>query len=129
MKLDLFSINIQRGRDNGVATYNEARKAFGLSPVSSFASILEPNSSDFAQKLTSLYTSPDNLDLWLGILIENHVNGGIVGELGVEIIGQTFRNLRDGDRFWFEEMYPQKVIEEIKRTTLSDIRRRNTNAK
>ena len=61
--------------------------------------------------------------------MEDHVEGGILGELGVEIIGQTFRNLRDGDRFWFEATYPEKVIEEIKNTTFSDIIRRNSNAK
>ena len=37
----------------------------------------------------------------MGIIAERSVNNGILGELGSAIVGQTFRNLRDGDRFWF----------------------------
>lgn len=64
----------------------------------------------------------------MGIIAERSVQNGILGELGSAIVGQTFRNLRDGDRFWFEHAYPQSVIDEIKGTKLADIVRRNTNA-
>ena len=64
----------------------------------------------------------------MGIIAERSIQNGILGELGSAIVGQTFRNLRDGDRFWFEHAYPQSVIDEIKGTKLADIVRRNTNA-
>lgn len=62
-------------------------------------------------------------------MAERSVSGGILGDLGCEIVGQTFRNLRDGDNFWFEHIFPKGMIDEILSTTLSDIIRRNTNAK
>ena len=57
------------------------------------------------------------------------MEGGVLGELGAEIVGQTFRNIRDGDRLWYENAYPPSVVAEIKRTTLSDIIMRNTKVK
>lgn len=36
VKLDLFSLNIQRGRDHGLPTYNQVRAAFGLSKINTF---------------------------------------------------------------------------------------------
>ena len=44
IKLDLCAINIQRGRDHGLPSYNEARLAFGLSRVSRFEDILPAGS-------------------------------------------------------------------------------------
>src|SRR5205085_6102382 len=37
--LDLASLNIQRGRDHGLADYNTTRAAYGLPRVTSFAQI------------------------------------------------------------------------------------------
>ena len=36
---DLASLNIQRGRDHGLADYNQARTDLGLDPVTSFSEI------------------------------------------------------------------------------------------
>jgi hypothetical protein len=77
--LDLASLNIQRGRDHGLADYNAVRKAYGLTTVTSFSQI----SSDpqVQQTLQSLYGTVDNIDLWVGILSEDHVPGASVGQL------------------------------------------------
>jgi hypothetical protein len=37
-----------------------------------------------------------------------------------------FKNLRDSDRFWYENVYPPGVIKAIKSTTFGDIIKRNT---
>jgi hypothetical protein len=62
--LDLASLNIQRGRDHGLADYNSTRAAYGLKKVTSFDQI----TSDpvLAGKLKDLYGSVDNVDLWVG---------------------------------------------------------------
>lgn len=51
VKLDLFSLNIQRGRDHGLPTYNDARSAFGLSRVKTFKQLLPLNEANVAKKL------------------------------------------------------------------------------
>lgn len=49
----------------------------------------------------------DDVELFIGIISEEPVRNGVLGELGCQIVGQAFRNLRDGDRFWYEGSYPQ----------------------
>ena len=63
--------------------------------------------------------------MWVGIIAEDNVEDGIMGDLGGRIVGEQFQRLRDGDRFWYENAYPQPIINEIKRTTLEDIFSRN----
>lgn len=128
VKLDLFSLNIQRSRDHGLPTYNEARSAFGLPKIRTFEQILPADELFMAARLKSIYGTPDNLELFVGIICEKPVRNGILGELGAQIVGQTFRNLRDGDRFWYENNYPRDVINEIESTSLGDIVKRNTDA-
>ena len=122
---DLASLNIQRGRDHGLPSYNEARVGLGLSAVTSFADI---TSDLFAQeRLASIYDTVDDIDLWVGGLAENHFNGGIVGELFHTIIADQFSRTRDGDRFFYlNDDCLLSLVPDIGSTTLSDIIRRNS---
>jgi peroxidase len=52
-----------------------------------------------------------------------------LGELGIRLNAIQFKVLRDGDRFWYENVYPSTVIKEIKSTTFGDVMRRNTGAR
>jgi hypothetical protein len=101
---DLASLNIQRGRDHGLPGYDEVRANFGLRRVSSFAQI--SSSPEVQAKLASVYTSPDDVDLWVGGLAENHVPGAMVGETFFVILRDQFERLRAGDRFWYESYLP-----------------------
>lgn len=41
IKLDLFSLNLQRARDHGLGSYNTVRQAFGLPRVQTFEQIVK----------------------------------------------------------------------------------------
>lgn len=121
---DLASLNIQRGRDHGLADYNSVRAAYGLARVTSFAEI--SSDPELQQTLEALYGSVDNIDLWVGTLAEDHLPGSSVGELTQTIIVDQFERLRDGDRMWFENIFSGRQLRQLENTTLADVIRRNT---
>ncbi len=124
MALDLAALNIQRGRDHGLADYNATRVAYGLAPVDSFDDI----TSDVEQQkaLEAVYGDVDNIDLWIGGLAEDHLRGSSVGELVQTIVADQFERLRDGDRFWYENIFSGRDLTLLRNTRLSDILQRNT---
>ncbi len=121
---DLASLNIQRGRDHGLPGYNDARWAMGLSPKASFAEV--STDPDTQARLASVYVDVDDIDLWVGVLAEDPVNGGHVGELAFHVIKRQFEALRDGDRYWYRIRLSPAEIADVENTTLADIIRRNT---
>ena len=84
MGLDLVALNIQRGRDHGLPDYNTVREGVGLPKRASFADITPDKS--LQEKLKKVYSSVDDIDLWIGGLAEEHVEGGCVGETFARII-------------------------------------------
>lgn len=124
---DLASLNMQRGRDHGLPSYNQARIDVGLAPALSFADV----TSDPAlqQQLASVYASVEDIDAWIGGLSEDHVSGALVGELIFTVLKSQFEALRDGDRFWYQNVFSGAELQEIEDTTLADIIRRNTKIK
>ena len=121
---DLASLNIQRGRDHGLADYNSTRLAYGLPRVTSFAEIT--SNPDLQAKLFLLYGNVDSIDLWVGGLAEDHVSGASVGPTFRKIIADQFRRIRDADRFWYERIFFGQQLQALQQTRLSDIIRRNT---
>lgn len=122
--LDLASLNIQRGRDHGLADYNTTRAAYGLPRVRSFADIT--SNVQLQQQLKSLYGTVDKIDLWVGGLAEDHVRGGSLGPTFTRIVADQFMRLRDGDRFFFERQFSGRDLANLEHTTLADVIRRNT---
>jgi hypothetical protein len=122
--LDLAALNIQRGRDHGLADYNATRVAYGLKPVRSFADITAD--VELQNALKSAYGNVDNIDLWVGGLAEDHVANGSVGPLFQRIIQDQFTRLRDGDRFWYEREFRGQELRQLQNTTLANILQANT---
>lgn len=122
--LDLASLNIQRGRDHGLADYNAIRAGYGLPAVTSFDQIT--SDTELQGKLQELYGSVDNIDPWVGMLAEDHVAGASVGPTLRAVISDQFERIRDGDRFWYRNVYSGQMLKDLEHTTLTDIIRRNT---
>ena len=68
------------------------------------------------------------MELWIGVLAEDHVVGAMVGETGQAILADQFIRLRNGDRFWYQNdpFFTAALTAEVETTKLSDIIQRNT---
>ena len=121
---DLASLNIQRGRDHGLPSYNETRRRLGLSARAGFAEV--SSDPDVQARLSAVYKSVEEVDLWVGGLAEDHVRGALVGETIRAIVKDQFERLRDGDRFWHESYLPANLLGQVRSQNLAKIIRRNT---
>lgn len=121
---DLAALNIQRGRDHGLPSYNAVRDAMGLQSRASFAEV--SSDPDVQARLASVYAEVDDIDLWVGVLAEDVFNGGHVGELAFHVIRRQFEGLRNGDRYWYQAILSPTELAEVESTTLADVIRRNT---
>jgi peroxidase len=122
--LDLAALSIQRGRDHGLPTYNNMRVILGLPAIRSYAEITSDVS--LRNNLIATYSNINEIDLWIGMLAEDHVGGALVGPTLRAGLIRQFLALRDGDRFWYESVFSGDLLAEINSTKLSDVIKRNT---
>ncbi len=128
---DLASLNIHRGRDHGLPSYNDMRVALGLERKESFSKIT--SDPEVERRLREAYgtkedgtDNTDDMDIWVTGLAEDRYGESMLGELFHTIVARQFRVLRDGDRFWYQRSLSQDELREIEETNLADIIRRNT---
>lgn len=121
---DLAALNIQRGRDHGLPSYNDTRKQLGLRRAKSFADITKDDVMQ--ERLEEAYGDVNNVDVWVGALAEDNYKRAMVGELIYHVVVEQFKRLRDGDRLWYKRVFPSRLAWRIKKTRLSDIIKRNT---
>ncbi|XP_034882642.1 lactoperoxidase isoform X2 [Mirounga leonina] len=119
---DLAAINIQRCRDHGMPGYNSWR---GFCDLPQPQTLKELNAvlknKRLAEKLLDLYGTPDNIDIWVGGVAEPLVERGRVGSLLACLLGKQFRQIRDGDRFWWENpgVFTEKQRDSLQKMSFS----------
>jgi Ca2+-binding RTX toxin-like protein len=121
--LDLAAINIQRGGDLGLGTFNQTREPLGFTLYKTFQEITDEAGTVAAMK--QAFASVDEIDLWTGGLAEKPAPAAMVGETFGLIIADQFERLLDWDRLYFENAFKRGTVGMIKGATLSDIIERN----
>ncbi|XP_053575324.1 dual oxidase 2-like [Bombina bombina] len=121
-RTDLSAASIQRARDQGLSTYNNMRKYYGLKPKEKWEDIGNQG-KELLQNLASLYENDiERLELIPGVMLE--INGG-PSEIVSNILLDQFHRLRDGDRFWFENekngLFTKEEIIWIRSITFQDV--------
>uniref|UniRef100_A0A8C4JPC1 Thyroid peroxidase n=1 Tax=Dromaius novaehollandiae TaxID=8790 RepID=A0A8C4JPC1_DRONO len=127
--LDLASLNLQRGRDHGLPGYNDWREFCGLPKLETETDLNTViNNQQVTEKIMELYHNPNNIDVWLGGLVEDFLPGARTGPLFACIIGKQMKALRDGDRFWWENdnVFTEAQKHELRKHSLSRVICENT---
>ncbi|MEM6673975.1 MAG: peroxidase family protein [Planctomycetota bacterium] len=121
---DLASLNLQRGRDHGLASFAQTRRDLGLGAPLTLAEI--SSDPDVVARLERIARTPEDLDLWVGGLAEDDVPGAMVGPTFHAILVRQFTALRDGDRLWHTRQLPRELRELVEEQSLAQILRRNS---
>ncbi len=122
--LDLASLNIQRGRDRNLPTYNEMRKELGMRKIESFD---DPIFQDgVGEQLASVYSSPDEIGLWVGGLAENASGYSMLGETFTTIVSEQFAKTAKADENFYTRSMSKADQQWLNNLSLSDIIKANT---
>lgn len=121
---DLGALDVQRGRDHGLADYNTVRGSLGLPKFTSFSQAV--SNASLATTFQNLYGSIDNADLFVVGLCEDHVAGSMLGPTFQSILVNQFTRTRDGDSFWYQRDLSTDEQSFVQALTLSQIIKDNT---
>lgn len=124
--MDLVALNIQRGRDHGLPGYNQWRKICQLPLAKSFEDLLDVMEPEVVKKLQELYQDVNDIDIFIGGILESPVAGSLLGHTFLCIVGDQFARLKLGDRFYYENgdlesSFSEGQLEEIRHTSMARI--------
>ena len=123
--MDMCAIDINRARDHGMPDYNTMRSAFSLNPISNWSEIT--SNSSLVEKLDSVYSSPNEADVYIGMLAEDHLENSSLGLFMQLVISKQFELIRDGDPLYYEnDPDLANIVDEISNTTFADLILRNS---
>ncbi|KAK6621977.1 hypothetical protein RUM44_001784 [Polyplax serrata] len=124
--LDLVALNIQRGRDHGIAPYNEWREVCSMPKIRSWEELTKVMDPKSVNVLRKLYPSVNDLDLFIAAVSEHPVPGALLSPTFVCLVGDQFARLRRGDRFFYEEgnqpsSFTLEQLNQIRKSNLARI--------
>ena len=121
--LDLAAVNVNRGRDRGVARLNDLRRDMGMAPHADFGDVT--GDPDLAARLRSVYGRVDSIEAWPGLLAEDREGG--VGPTLRALLDDQFARLRAGDRYFYawDDRLDGDSRAWVRRQTLNAVLRRN----
>lgn len=122
--IDLFSVGLQMCRDQELGSFNDARRLLGLTPATTWSQI--SSVPHIRRAISSIYASPEEVDVWTGMLAEDRANNAAVGPTAAAIIFDQFARARNADRLWFENgLFTEKELSRIYAVTLGKLVERN----
>ncbi|CAG5102891.1 Oidioi.mRNA.OKI2018_I69.chr1.g514.t1.cds [Oikopleura dioica] len=119
--VDLLAINLARGREHGLGTYNALRdwcmnhEDYGIM----YNGL--PSMQNGWNNIRNMYNNDGDIDLYVGLLMEQPMQNAQVGPTAGCIIVDQFLALRDGDKFHHEngDVFSSAQLSTLKGWTLS----------
>ncbi|XP_046649809.1 peroxidase-like [Daphnia pulicaria] len=125
---DLVAITIQRGREHGIPGYNQFREFCGMQKVESFDELIVDFFPENIDLLRAAYKSVDDIDLYIGALLENHLtvyqSGALMGPIALCITANQFQRTKNGDRYFYDiggqpHSFTLDQLNQIRRSSLA----------
>ena len=95
----------------------------GLQKATSFYQFRGEIPSADVDKIAQIYQHPDDVDLYVGGLLESQVGTGALGPTFGCLIAEQFKRLRSGDRFWYENQsevgFTADQLKELRKVSLA----------
>lgn len=130
---DTTSLFLHMGRDHGLAGYtkwlNFCRNVSYFFTFDDFDKA--PLKYEYVKALKYLYADAEDIDLFVGAILEDPVPGALVGPTFQCLLKHQFSLLRRSDRFWYENDLPPssltpEQLTEIRKMTLAGLLCANT---
>jgi len=130
----LPTLNIKRGRDHGIPGYNYYRPLAGLPRAKTWEELTYIPKAAIA-RLREVYATPDDIDIFPGLMSEYPLPDAIVGPTAAWILARGYRDWKYGDRWWFENGHDNKIkiplwqLNELRKSSIGRIICDNTDIK
>lgn len=98
--VDIAADTIQRGRDHALPSFSAHRDRFGGRKANQFSDIT--TNVNLQKGLKAIYNRASSVDLFVGLLAEDHLPNKSIGTTLKTMIIREFRRLRLGDRLYFK---------------------------
>ncbi|CAG9857400.1 unnamed protein product [Phyllotreta striolata] len=123
---DLVSLDVQRGRDNGLPGYNAYRELCGLKKAQNFDDLTDVIPESEALILSRVYQHVDDIDLLIGGLCERPAGDSLAGPTLSCILGDQFGRTKRGDRYFYANRdqpkpFGELQLAEIRKATLAGV--------
>ena len=124
--MDLVALNLQRGRDHGLPGYNAFRELCGSKKASDFNELSDLIPKQIVERLKLIYQDVDDVDLFIGGISEFSVPGALLGPTFQCLVGDQFKRLQEGDRFFYDSAsnpgkFSEAQLNEIRNANLARI--------
>lgn len=125
-RFSLPAFNVQRGRDHGIPGYAAYRKLSGGNFPDTWEDISDAEMKSITT-LKTLYETPQELDLWIGLIAEVPDNDFLLPPLQRWLVAKNFFHSKFGDRFYFENgndektRFTEKQLDHIRTLKISNM--------
>ncbi|XP_043203102.1 chorion peroxidase-like [Amphibalanus amphitrite] len=116
---ELAAVEVLRGRDLGLPSYTAIRQLCSGQPVVGWTDLETVFEHRHLEELRAIYSSPDDIDLWVGGMLERRAPSAKVGPTFQCVIADQFRRLRDGDRLFYERSLSGEQLREVRKASLA----------
>ncbi|KAF0313683.1 Peroxidasin [Amphibalanus amphitrite] len=117
--LELAAVEVLRGRDLGLPSYTTVRQLCSGQSVAGWTDLETVFERRQLEELRAIYSSPDDIDPWVGGMLERRAPSAKVGPTFQCVIADQFRRLRDGDRLFYERSLSGEQLREVRKASLA----------